>query len=91
MYESIKLRAKEEGLEMIKTDMTVRELALKFGISKSSIHKDLKERLKYIDLNLYKKVQKVLKNHRDTRHIKGGESTRLKYKERSRLWQKTLE
>lgn len=64
---------------MIKTNDTIREIAKKYGVSKSTVHKDLKERLKLIDLDLYKNVQKIIKNHIDIRHIKGGESTKKKY------------
>ena len=64
---------------MIKTNDTIREIAKKYGVSKSTAHKDLKERLKLIDLDLYKNVQKIIKNHIDIRHIKGGESTKKKY------------
>lgn len=43
------------------------------------MHKDLHERLKEIDMKSYEKVKKIMKNHIDIRHIRGGESTRLKY------------
>ena len=62
---------------IIDTKDTIRETAKKFNISKSTIHKDLQERLSEIDIIKYKKVKKILEEHKETRHIKGGESTRL--------------
>ncbi len=58
---------------------TVRETAKVFNVSKSTVHKDMKERLIKIDLNLYKEVQKVFKYHILIRHINGGEATKQKY------------
>ncbi len=79
METKIKKRVFLEANHMIKTNDTIREIAKKYGVSKSTVHKDLKERLKLIDLDLYKNVQKIIKNHIDIRHIKGGESTKKKY------------
>lgn len=59
---------------------TVREASKKFGISKSTVHKDLSVRLKYIDGELYAKTQKVLAKNRAERHIRGGNATKEKYK-----------
>ena len=64
---------------IIKTNMTVREVALLFNVSKSTVHKDITERLLDIDINKYKLVREVLDNHRDIRHIRGGESTKKIY------------
>ena len=64
---------------MVETGKTVRELADVFGLSKSTIHKDLRERLLEVDVDLYKKVSNILQEHIDIRHIRGGESTRLKF------------
>ncbi|MCI8446561.1 MAG: stage III sporulation protein D [Bacilli bacterium] len=64
---------------MIKTKETVRELATVFHVSKSTIHKDLHDRLKSIDYNLYIEVDKILKYHAQIRHLRGGESTKQKY------------
>ncbi len=75
----IRNRVLEEAVYIIKTEETVRELAIKFGVSKSTVHKDLHDRLKYIDKKLYEKVDKILKHHIDIRHIRGGESTKNKY------------
>ncbi|MCI5835110.1 MAG: sporulation transcriptional regulator SpoIIID [Firmicutes bacterium] len=64
---------------MIETDKTVREIATIFKVSKSTVHKDLHERLMKIDKKLYLDVSKILKHHTDIRHIRGGESTKKKY------------
>ena len=64
---------------MVETEKTLREIAKVFKVSKSTVHKDLKDRLKIIDKTLYEKTQKILKYHMDIRHIKGGESTKKKY------------
>ena len=64
---------------LIKTNKTVREISKVFHVSKSTIHKDLHERLKYIDLNRFKKVDRILKYHISIRHINGGNATKRKY------------
>lgn len=76
-------RVIEEGKYMISTGKTVREMASIFGVSKSTVHKDLRDRLLEIDENLYKDVAKILKYHADIRHIRGGESTRQKFLEKN--------
>ena len=76
-------RVVEEGKYMISTGKTVREMAKIFGISKSTIHKDLRERLLEIDVELYEKVSSILQYHMDVRHIRGGESTRRKFLEKN--------
>lgn len=72
-------RVFEESANMLSTGKTVREIANEFKISKSTVHKDLHERLKELDKKLYNKIEKIMQAHIATRHIKGGESTRLKY------------
>ena len=61
---------------IIATKDTIRETAKKFNISKSTIHKDLQERLNQIDIKKYNIIKEILNEHLETRHIKGGESTR---------------
>ena len=61
---------------IIATKDTIRETAKKFKISKSSIHKDLQERLNQIDIKKYNVIKEILNEHLETRHLKGGESTR---------------
>ena len=76
-------RVLQEGKYIIKTGKTVREMADIFGVSKSTVHKDLKDRLLEIDTNMYNEVSKILKYHSDIRHIRGGESTRRKFLEKN--------
>lgn len=83
MNKRIVNRVLQEGKYIIKTGNTVREMASVFGISKSTIHKDLRERLFEVDVNLYNKVSSILQYHTDIRHIRGGESTRRKYLEKN--------
>ncbi len=72
-----------EGNYIVETGQTVREMARVFHLSKSTIHKDLRERLLEVDIDLYKKVSNILQYHMDIRHIRGGESTRLKFLEKN--------
>ena len=58
----------------------VRKAAKKFGVSKSTVHKDVAERLKYVDPQLYKEVKDILEINKAQRHIRGGMATRMKYK-----------
>lgn len=83
MNKKIVDRVLEEGNYILTTGKTVREMAKYFGISKSTIHKDLRERLLEVDVNMYKKVSKILQYHMDIRHIRGGESTRRKFLEKN--------
>ncbi len=83
MNKKIMSRVIEEGKYIIETGNTVREMADVFGISKSTIHKDLRERLLEVDMDLYHKVSSILQYHMDIRHIRGGESTRRKYLEKN--------
>ena len=69
-------RVYNESNYIINTHSTIRETAKKFNISKSTVHKDLQERLSKIDKNKYKKIIKIFQEHIETRHLKGGESTR---------------
>ena len=64
---------------VIETGATVRACAGHFGISKSTVHKDLTSKLKYINKNLYKEVRKILCLNKSERHLRGGEATRRKY------------
>ncbi|HAH79351.1 MAG TPA: sporulation transcriptional regulator SpoIIID [Ruminococcaceae bacterium] len=73
-------RAVELGEYIIENRTTVRGAAKKFGVSKSTVHKDVAQRLKYIDPQLYRKVKVVLDFNKAQRHIRGGIATRLKYK-----------
>ena len=72
-------RVKEEANCMLKTGKTVREIATIFQVSKSTVHKDLHERLLEIDPEMYQKIDQIMKYHIDIRHSRGGESTKRKY------------
>lgn len=73
-------RVIDEANYMLDTKKTIREIAKVFNVSKSTVHKDLHERLIDIDYNLFNEIDSILKYHIDIRHIRGGESTKKKYK-----------
>ena len=73
-------RARELALYLIENRTTVRAAAKKFGVSKSTVHKDLSERLPLYDRALYTQVKAVLEENKAQRHIRGGLATRKKYK-----------
>ena len=58
---------------------TVRSIAYEYGISKSTVHKDVTKRLRECDRSLYTEVQKILEKNTEERHIRGGEATKRKY------------
>ena len=72
-------RAVMLGEYIVESNNTVRGAASKFGISKSTVHKDVSQRLEVIDPNLYKEVKKVLELNKAQRHIRGGNATKEKY------------
>lgn len=72
-------RIMDEANYMIETKDTIREIASVFKVSKSTVHKDLHERLMYVNKDLYEKVYDILQYHIDVRHIRGGQSTKKKY------------
>ena len=72
-------RAVELAHYIINTKDTVRGAAKRFGISKSTVHKDLTERLNKINPSLAYEARKILEENKAERHIRGGEATRLKY------------
>ena len=73
-------RAKTLALYIIENRTTVRAAARKFGISKSTVHKDLSERLPQFNRPLYLRVKEVLEENKAERHIRGGIATRKKYR-----------
>ncbi len=79
MTDTIESRACELAVYMIETGATVRSAAKHFGISKSTVHKDLSQRLPKINKVLYTKVRHVLDENKAQRHIRGGNATRKKY------------
>ena len=76
---SIEERATELAHYIIDSKDTVRGAAKKFGISKSTVHKDIAERLKKINPALAKDVRVILDENKAERHIRGGMATKLKY------------
>ena len=80
MNSVIRKRVIEEANYMLKTEDTIRNIAKIFNVSKSTVHKDLHERLQDINYGLYEEIDSILKYHIDIRHIRGGESTKKKYK-----------
>ena len=79
MRDYLDKRCLEEAEYIIKTGATVRKTAKEFGLSKSTVHKDVTERLYSIDKSLYKRVKKVLQKNLKERHVRGGEENRKKY------------
>ena len=76
----VEQRAVELGEYIIQSKATVRKTAKKFGISKSTVHKDVSERLKKVNPQLYREVKSVLEINKAQRHIRGGMAKRRKYK-----------
>ena len=80
MNSTIIKRVLEEANYMLETNETIREIATVFNVSKSTVHKDLHERLRDINFDLFEQIDSILKYHIDVRHIRGGQSTKKKYK-----------
>lgn len=80
MHNDIEERACDLAVYIIENKATVRKAASKFGISKSTVHKDLTERLRYVNPALYAQVRELLDINKAERHIRGGMATRRKYK-----------
>ena len=74
-----KERAEAIGAYVLETLSTVRATANVFGISKSTVHKDLTEKLKHINPVMFDNVKHVLEKNKNERHIRGGEASRQKY------------
>ena len=69
------------GEYLLEHQSTVRSAAQAFGISKSTVHKDVTQTLKNVNKNLFFEVQQLLQKNKQERHLRGGEATRLKYSE----------
>ena len=80
MNDAMEERARKLAVYMIETGATVRSAAQHFGISKSTVHKDLQSRLPQCNPGLYSGVRQVLDKNKRERHIRGGLATRRKYK-----------
>ncbi len=76
----IERRAIELAEYIIENKTTVRAAAKKYGVSKSTVHKDMTDRLRSIDRTLYTQVRQVLETNKAERHLRGGAATRRKYK-----------
>lgn len=79
MHDRIQERCIRIGQYIADTGSTVRGAARHFGVSKSSVHKDMDERLPKINQTLYRQVRCVLSYNKSVRHLRGGEATRRKY------------
>lgn len=76
MNKNINKRVIDIANHIILTKDTIRKTAVIFNVSKSTVHKDIGERLMSLDINKYQEVKKIMLNHLETRHLLGGESTR---------------
>jgi putative DeoR family transcriptional regulator (stage III sporulation protein D) len=79
VHDYIKERTIKIGEYIVETRNTVRTIAREFGVSKSTVHKDLTERLPEINPELANRVKEILEYHKSIRHLRGGEATKLKY------------
>ena len=80
LHTNIEQRACDLAVYIIENRATVRSAARQFGISKSTVHKDLIERLEKVNPGLYRQVRQLLDINKSERHIRGGMATRRKYK-----------
>jgi len=79
MKESIRTRTLQCATYIIEHRATLRQTAKAFGMGKSTVHTDVSVRLPKFDLSLYREVSAILRENHETRHLRGGESTRRKY------------
>ena len=79
MNEAIRRRVMHQAQVMLENKLTVREVAKIIGLSKSTIHKDLTEKLKFIDEELFDEISNLLEYNKNIRHIRGGQKTKEKY------------
>ena len=79
MNKKIMKRIIDEANFVLKTNNNIRDTAKVFGVSKSTVHKDLHERLFELDISLFEKIANIFGNHLSIRYINGGEATRQKY------------
>lgn len=80
---SIEKRTVEEAIYICTHLSTIREVSKIFNVSKSTVHNDLSIRLKKLNHGLYDRVNQILQYNKKIKHIRGGESTRRKYKKLS--------
>ena len=79
MRDDLETRARELAVYLIERRTTIRDAAKHFSVSKSTVHKDLSERLKEIDSSLYVQVKEILEQNKAERHLRGGDATKRKY------------
>ena len=79
-FRHTKDRCEELALYLIENQTTVRHTAEQFGISKSTVHKDVSEKLPRVNQNLFQEVHTLFEKNKSERHLRGGEATRRKYK-----------
>ena len=79
MRREVQLRVTEAAKHILKTGATVRACAETFGVSKTTIHKDMRERLPELSPTMARLVDTVLRKNREERHIRGGQATKEKY------------
>ena len=79
MKKEVYNRVIEEAKYLLDTKETIREIAKVFDVSKSTVHKDMRDRLFIIDKKMYNEVSSILEYHIDIKHIRGGESTKRKF------------
>jgi len=90
VHDYIKERTIRIGRCVVETKHTVRTIAKEFGVSKSTVHKDLTERLPEINPELASQVKSILEYHKSVRHLRGGEATKIKYKKSKQKSQESL-
>lgn len=78
----VQLRVVEAAKYILKTGATVRACAEQFGVSKTTIHKDMRERLPALSPSMARRVDAILNKNRAERHIRGGQATKEKYRKR---------
>ncbi|MEW5762942.1 MAG: sporulation transcriptional regulator SpoIIID [Bacillota bacterium] len=85
MQEYIQKRVLDICAYILETNATVRQAAVVFKVSKSTVHKDMTERLPSLNKRLALKIRQVLDRNKAERHLRGGEATRRKYREKERV------
>lgn len=82
MRDYIRKRVLDVGRYILNTESTVRQAAREFNVSKSTVHKDVTERLPDVNKSLYRRIKRILDKNKAERHIRGGEATRKKYRDK---------
>ncbi len=80
LYDNMEQRAYTLAVYILENRATIRAAAKQFGVSKSTVHKDLSQRLEQYNRSLYLQVKEILEQNKAERHIRGGIATKIKYK-----------